>query len=67
MVHKMIILVPVRRAIRRPVAGRANIKPLMIDGGVGIGQELLGAGGQLMITTEVENYPGFEHGIRGRN
>ena len=46
-------------------AGRANIKPLLIDGGVGMGQELLGAGGQLMITTEVENYPGFEHGIQG--
>lgn len=46
-------------------AGRANIKPLLIDGGVGMGQEMLGAGGQLMITTEVENYPGFEHGING--
>ncbi len=46
-------------------AGRANVGPLMIDGGVGKGQELLGAGGQLMITTEVENYPGFEHGIQG--
>ena len=46
-------------------AGRANLKPLMIDGGVGKGQEMLGAGGQLMITTEVENYPGFEHGIQG--
>ena len=46
-------------------AGRANLKPLLIDGGVGKGQELLGAGGQLMITTEVENYPGFEHGIQG--
>ena len=46
-------------------AGRANLQPLMIDGGVGKGQEMLGAGGQLMITTEVENYPGFEHGIQG--
>jgi len=46
-------------------AGRANLAPLMIDGGVGRGQEMLGAGGQLMITTEVENYPGFEHGIQG--
>jgi thioredoxin reductase (NADPH) len=46
-------------------AGRANLKPLMIDGGVGRGQEMLGAGGQLMITTEVENYPGFPDGIQG--
>src|SRR5262245_20827741 len=66
MVHKLIIIGSGPAGYTAALyASRANLKPLLIDGGVGRGQELLGAGGQLMITTDVENYPGFEHGIQG--
>src|SRR5580693_129586 len=66
MIHKLIIIGSGPAGYTAALyAGRANLEPLMIDGGVGRGPGLLGAGGQLMITTEVENYPGFEHGIQG--
>lgn len=64
--HKLIILGSGPAGYTAAIyAGRANLRPLLIDGGVGRGQELPGAGGQLTITTEVENYPGFPEGIQG--
>src|SRR5438477_5251663 len=44
---------------------RANLEPVMYAGGGGRIEPITVPGGQLMITTEVENYPGFPKGIQG--
>jgi thioredoxin reductase (NADPH) len=46
-------------------AGRANLQPILIEGGGLLIEPLTTPGGQLTITTDVENYPGFPHGVKG--
>jgi thioredoxin reductase (NADPH) len=45
-------------------ASRANLEPLLIEGGGGSDPTDV-PGGQLMLTTDVDNYPGFPEGVMG--
>ena len=45
-------------------AARAEMNPLVVEGGI---SRTMIPGGQLMFTTEVENYPGFREGVDGQS
>ena len=45
-------------------AARADMKPLVFEGA---GSRTMIPGGQLMFTTEVENFPGFRDGVTGQD
>jgi thioredoxin reductase (NADPH) len=45
-------------------AARANLSPMVIEG---MGSTEMIPGGQLMFTTEVENFPGFPEGVDGQD
>jgi len=63
MVHKVVIVGSGPAAFTSAIyTARASLEPVLFEGFMAGG---IAAGGQLTTTTEIENFPGFPHGIPG--